>query len=64
MFLKDAEIKSIIDEAVNDIYRKIQEKMGVKYGDNAGIFHSGNDIDEKLFNHFKAYVGFEQFNSK
>jgi len=58
--ISDAQIESIVVEGVNEMYGMIQKKIGVETGDNAGLYHSGSDIEKILFDFFKKYVEFER----
>jgi hypothetical protein len=55
-------VARLVDEAVNGIYKAIQDEIGVTTGDDAGIFHSGDGdkLEEELKAHFHEYVDFEK----
>lgn len=57
------EIESIVEDGVNAMYKAIQDKIGVTTGDNAGIYHSGSDIEEKITEFFVGYVRHEKKNN-
>ena len=60
--VSEEELKSLINEKVNEIYLAIQNKMGVKYGDYASLYHSGKGdaLEATMLDHFKGYVKGEE----
>jgi hypothetical protein len=56
------EIEHIVNNVLNDAYKQIQDKIGVKSGDWASIYHSGKGIEfeKELTNFFVQYVEFEK----
>ena len=58
----EEELKSIIEEKINDIYLHIQTEMGVDTGDYASLYHSGkgDDLEATMLNHFQGYIKGEE----
>jgi hypothetical protein len=61
MKLTNNEIDSLAEDAVNVAVKHIQDKLGIKAGDFAGIFFS---YDDYVFKVFKEYIRGEMFDQE
>lgn len=61
MKLTNNEIDSLAEDAVNVAVKHIQDKLGIKSGDFAGIFFS---YDDYVFKVFKEYIRGEMFDQE